>query len=151
MCTTPLSSDTHTSSHTVSRTVAVERTMQSGWVFLAVDGYTGPAWDSLRAEQARAAHVLVKDHLSTASPVDAAHVACGAVPEVPVVCHPVGGETFVVVTSPTGHVEVYASNGTGAQPHTLRATVDGEVVESLYARLVALLGAPTREESNASA
>lgn len=147
MRTTPLPSDTHPD----SRTVAVERTMQSGWIFLAVDGYTGPAWDCPRVEQARAAHTLVKDHLSVASPVDAAHVACGAVPEVPVVCHPVGGETFVVATSPTGHVEVYASNGTGAQSHTLRATVDGEVVKVLYARLVALLGAPTREESNASA
>lgn len=126
-------------------------TRATGWVFLAVDGYTGPAWDGLTANVTRVASALVEAHLTAASPVDEAHRVCGTVPEVPVVCRTRAGEAFMVPTSATGHVEVYTCTERGGEPQMRREFVDGEATAALYGRLVNLLGAPTREDSNASA
>lgn len=123
----------------------------SGWVFLAVDGCTGPVWDELTTDAAREAHLMVEAHLAAACPVDDVHRVCGTVPEVPVVCRTRVGEEFMVFTSPTGLVEFYARAEAGAAPQVLRGFVDGEVTAALYDRLVDLFGVPTSEDSNASA
>lgn len=155
MCTNAQRCDRHSKTAAGTTAATAERQDDAsptvGSFFLAVDGYTGPAWDHLPRVAVEAACTLTREHLSTSAPVDEAHMRLSAVPDVAVVCHTVTGATFLVSTSPTGQVEAYAHTGENGQPQVIRAAVDGAVVEALHGRLVALLGLPTREDSNASA
>lgn len=123
----------------------------SGSVFLAIDGYTGPAWEGLDHATVMEVLTLSHSHLATA-PRSEAHSRLGAMPEVPVVCATTSGETESVTTSPTGVVEVYVTDDSvDAPPFRLRCAVDGVAVEALYGLLCERLGTPARMESNASA
>lgn len=156
MCTTAPRCERHTTRPTTAPTasdpVEDQRATDpsAGSFFLALDGYTGPAWDDLPVEWVEAAYTLTREHLSSAAPVDEAHARLSAVPDVAIVCHTTTGETFLCSTSPTGQVEAYAHESDSGEPHVFRAVVDGAVVEALYGRLVTLLGPPTREDSNAA-
>lgn len=113
-----------------------------GVLFLALDGFTGPAWEGLPASAVVQARILVEAHLSadTGEPVA----------DMLVTCRTVSGVEFTVATSPTGEVECYVIDDARDAAWIRAAKVSGEATAVLYDRMVELLGLPTREDSNAA-